>query len=291
MPKIELKEKYPLLPKSYKGLFPFRICAPSFIYPAAWSENAKLLAPYLDEVELLFLESRFPDSFPSATEIETLRHISETHGLTYNIHLPTDISLGAPSRVQQEITVDALKKAVALSESLCPSTYTLHLAFDEASREKATLQAWQARIIGQLGKLLSWGIPSGKISIETLDYPFDWVADIITDLNLGICMDVGHLIVHGKDSADFYNRFQSRIDIIHLHGVQGQTDHLLLSPSTMPQKKTIIDILTSFDKTLSLEVFSYRDLSASLNWINSLNLSSLHNAGLEREGGAISYTP
>lgn len=270
MQKLESQKKYPLLAKSYKGLFPFRICAPSFIYPATWSENVKLLAPYLDEVELLFLETRFPDSFPSPTEIESLRRISETHAVTYNIHLPTDISLGATGRVPQEVAVDAFKKAMELSEPLCPSTYTLHLPFDEASREKATIQTWQTRIIGQLGKILSYGIPSGKISIETLDYPFDWVADIIADLNLGVCMDVGHLIVHGKDIADFYDRFQSRIDIIHLHGVQDRIDHLALSPHTMPQKQTIIEILSTFDKTLSLEVFSYRDLSASLNWMDSL---------------------
>ncbi len=276
---IESHEEYPLLPKSFKGLYPFRICAPSFIYPASWAENVQLLAPYLDEIELLFFESQFPDSFPSSSEIDALQRLSEDHAITYNIHLPTDISIGAADRVQQENAIDALRKAFELSEFLNPTTYTLHLPFEEASPDKASIEAWQGRINLQFEKILSFGIPPEKISVETLDYPFEWIADIVADLNLKICMDVGHLMAHGRNISDFYQKHQSQIDIIHLHGVQNQKDHLALSTITIPPKKAVLEILSIFNRTLSLEVFNYEDLTTSLNWLVSVFRSFKPRAG------------
>ena len=271
---IEPKDKFPPLPKSFKNRFPFRVCAPSFIYPAMWSENVALLAPYLDEIELLFLESGYPDSFPSSSEIKTLKQLSETHSLTYNIHLPTDVSLGAQDEGQQEIAVESIKKVIELSKPLDPSTYTLHLPFDEDSYDSSIIGTWQDRIAHQLEKVLACGVLPEKISVETLDYPFDWVSNVIDDLNLGVCMDVGHLIVHGRDPSEFYNRYQNRIDIIHLHGVHDQKDHVALTAETGPPGELLQNILSTFDKTLSLEVFNYNYLSVSLKWLDSLKLHS-----------------
>jgi adenosylcobalamin phosphodiesterase len=270
MSKLESHEDYSLLPKSYKGLYPFRICAPSFIYPASWAENVQLLAPYLDEIELLFFESQFPDSFPSSSEIDALQRLSEDHAVTYNIHLPTDISIGTADRVQQENAIDALKKAFELAAPLNSTTYTLHLPFEEASPDKSSIEAWQGRINLQLEKILSFGIPPEKISIETLDYPFEWVADIVADLNLKICMDMGHLMVHGRNISDLYQKDKYQIDIIHLHGVQNQKDHLALSTITIPQNKAVLEILSTFNQTVSIEVFNYEDLTTSLNWLVSV---------------------
>lgn len=54
---------YPTLEKSHKGTFPFRLGTTSFIYPDNYETNVRLLAPYLDEIELLFLEGD-PESLP-----------------------------------------------------------------------------------------------------------------------------------------------------------------------------------------------------------------------------------
>jgi len=60
---------YPSLPKSYKGLYPFKIGTTSFIYPAGYAQNVKMLGPYVDEIELLLFEGA-PDSLPSTQEIK-----------------------------------------------------------------------------------------------------------------------------------------------------------------------------------------------------------------------------
>ena len=58
---------YPPLPKSYKGMFPFKIGTTSFIYPDNYVQNVNMLAPYLDEIELIFFES-IPNSLPTNHE-------------------------------------------------------------------------------------------------------------------------------------------------------------------------------------------------------------------------------
>jgi hypothetical protein len=83
---------YPPLPKSYKGLYPFKLGTTSYIYPDGYTQNVKMLAPYVDEIELLLFESA-PDSLPSNHEIKKLLLLSNEFDLTYNVHLPTDISL------------------------------------------------------------------------------------------------------------------------------------------------------------------------------------------------------
>ena len=88
---------YPALPKSYKGLYQFRLGTTSFIYPDHYLPNVKMLGPYLNEIELLLFESAY-DSLPSKHEIKELSILAEEFDITYDIHLPIDISLGLEKR-------------------------------------------------------------------------------------------------------------------------------------------------------------------------------------------------
>ena len=80
---------YPAPPRSYKGVYPFKIGTTSFIYPDHIIPNVKILGRYLDEIELLLFEST-PDSLPSKEEITTLATLATELDLTYHIHLPLD---------------------------------------------------------------------------------------------------------------------------------------------------------------------------------------------------------
>ncbi|MBW2248941.1 MAG: sugar phosphate isomerase/epimerase, partial [Deltaproteobacteria bacterium] len=121
---------YPSLPKSYKGLYPFKLGTTSFIYPAGYAQNVIILAPYVDEIELLLFESN-PDSLPSTHEIKKLLSLSKEFDLTYNVHLPTDVSLSDPEPSIRHAAVETLKKVMDLTAPLSPSTCTLHLSYDE----------------------------------------------------------------------------------------------------------------------------------------------------------------
>jgi len=83
---------YPFLSKSYKHAYPFKIGTTSYIYPDHIIPNVKMLAPYLDEIELLLFESNL-DNLPTSQEINELALLAEQFDLTYNVHLPIDISL------------------------------------------------------------------------------------------------------------------------------------------------------------------------------------------------------
>ena len=67
---------HPALPKSYKSMFPFKIGTTSFIYPDNYVRNVNMLAPYLDEIELILFENT-PSSLPSKHEIKELFAVGE----------------------------------------------------------------------------------------------------------------------------------------------------------------------------------------------------------------------
>ena len=103
---------YPSLEKSYKNHYPFRLGTTSFIYPESYIPNVKMLGPYLDEIELLFMES---NSLPSKDQINELALLAKEYELTYNIHLPTDISIGASDSSIRLHAVETVKRVSASS--------------------------------------------------------------------------------------------------------------------------------------------------------------------------------
>ena len=254
-----------LLPKSYKGVYPFKLGTTSFIYQDSYVPNVKKLGPYLDEIELLLFESK-PGSLLKKNDIDELSLLSKEFDLTYNIHLPTDISFGHKDPSVRQHAVETILHVLDLTSPLSPSTCTLHLSYDEASREKENVKKWQERTYKAVKKLVNLGIKAEDISIETLDYPFKWVEEIVLDFKFSICMDIGHLIIYGVDINKFYNSYCDNISIIHLHGVENGHDHLSLNRLPEERAWEIIEILNKFTKVVSIEVFSYDDLMTSLKF-------------------------
>jgi sugar phosphate isomerase/epimerase len=257
---------WPTLPKSYKGLYPFKIGTTSYIYPAGYAQNVKMLAPYVDEIELLLFESA-PYSLPTKKEIKKLLSLSNEFGLTYNVHLPTDISLSDPEPSIRHTTMETLKRVMNLTSLLSPSTYTLHLSYDEKGLDNESIKKWRERLYRSLGQFIATGINSKMISIETLTYPIEWVEDILIDFNLSVCIDLGHLMVYGYDMESVFNRYGKRTSIIHLHGVEKTDDHISLDRLSKRNMDLVIGILKQFTKVVSLEVFSYDHLKASLSFL------------------------
>ena len=262
---IETIGAYPSLTKSYKGLYPFSLSTTSFIYPDDYIPNVNLLGPYVDEIELLLFESNHTESLFSVSVIDELCRLASDLNIGYNIHLPTDVSLSAQDISQQRKAVDTFKNIIQRMLPLAATTFSLHIPYDEGDHETMTINTWRDRVRSNLERLLSGGLDGQAISIETLDYPFDMIEDIILDLNLSICMDVGHLILNGYNFEDLFNRFISRISVIHLHGVENNQDHLSLDRLEQHYINPIIEILKRYAGIVSLEVFSYNNLNPSLH--------------------------
>lgn len=254
----------PDLPRCYKQRFPFRIGTTSFIYPAAYIPNVQRLAPYVDEIELLFLESDRESSLPPPGDIAVLADLSASEKVSYNIHLPTDMDPGAADRSERRKAVETIQYIRELTHPLAPSTYTLHLPADAAMQDSGRREQWLNRLSDTMDHIIG---PTGDgrlFSIETLHYPFQWLTPLLESWDLSVCLDIGHVLTTGYDLAELYNTFQDRISIIHLHGVSGQTDHIALDRMSSAHYASVMRLLKSFFGIVSVEVFAYSPLAASL---------------------------
>ena len=257
---------YPSLSKSYKHAYPFKIGTTSYIYPDHIIPNVKMLGPYVDEIELLLFESN-PDSLPTSQEIKDLLLLAEQYDLSYNIHLPIDVSISDSNASVRRSAADTLKRIIGLTSYLSPSTNTLHISYDEDLRDKESVNRWQELVYKSVDELLRTGIQSQAISIETLAYPFDWLEEIIKAYGLSACIDIGHLLVNGFDVKKVFDKHSSNTSIIHLHGVENKKDHVSLNRLSLEQIGQIIGILKRYSGVVSLEVFSFENLSASLTFL------------------------
>jgi sugar phosphate isomerase/epimerase len=258
----------PMMPTSLKHRYPFRLATTSFIHPADYSVNVRRLAPLVDEIELLFLER---DHLPPASEISELQELADNLDITYNIHLPMDISLADPSPGIRSRSRDAIFKALELVATLDASTHTLHLTFREPDNHPDTVRAWQDCAVESLTLLLDkTPMAPRSLSVETLDFPPTWLAPVVMQLGLPVCVDVGHVIRFGFDLRETLNLFAQRIDIFHLHGVTGARDHRALNHLAPEFRKIVTPVLKAFRGTVSLEVFSYQDLIDSLDCFDDM---------------------
>ena len=256
---------YPTLPKSYKGAFPFKIGTTSFIYPDGYIPNVETLGPYLEEIELLFFESTPENHLPTRADISELGRLAEKHRLTYNIHLPIDLYLGAENVTQRHQAVESIIYIFDLVSPLSPTTCTLHLIYHWHTYSSNKLKLWQQNIYYSLSRLMDAGIEAENITIENLDYPFEWLGTFFSDFNLKVCLDFGHIFRYAQDANIIVDNYGERISIIHLNGFEGDHDHISLNSLSPDQLGQIMKFLETFSGIVSVEVFSFDDLTSSLS--------------------------
>jgi sugar phosphate isomerase/epimerase len=222
-----------------------------------------MLGPYLDEIELLLFESRPQNALPSQSIIAELARLAKAYNLTYNIHLPIDVSISDPHPDKQKHAVETLLNIIDLTEPLSPTAYTLHIPSDNDS-----IDNWQRRVSFSLEKILAGGVAPHLIAVETLDYSFDLLDAIIDEFDLSVCLDLGHLMIRAVDTKSVFNTYRNKISIVHLHGFNNDGDHMALDQLSAQCVQSVLWILKRFKGTVSLEVFSFEDLNASLDFFD-----------------------
>jgi len=255
---------FPDLPQSFKKRFPFRLSVPSFIYPANYIDNARMLAPFVDEIELLLFESH-ESHLPHASEIDQLASLAVDQEISYNVHLPIDLYLASVDNHSRQEAVDRLTTAIDRVRPLSPTTYTLHLPYNEADTHPKTVDKWARRNRECLDEILAASkAHPGQISIETLEYPPFWFETVVAALGLAVCIDIGHIMRFGYNLEEVWRIFANRTTMIHLHGVYQGQDHLALAQMPAEARALIKRCLGSYSGALSLEVFSFERLNTSL---------------------------
>ncbi len=255
------------LPKSYKDVFPFRICAPSFIYPAHWIPNIRMLGPCLDEIEILLFDSIKETDFPSKDDIDHMAELANRHAISYNVHLPIDISPGSPDADTRRGAVDTIIRTYHLTAPLNPTACILHLPLDTAVTNQTEINRWQQRLEKSVEAILLAGIPGQSLSVENLNYPLEWIRPIIETFDLAVCIDVGHMLGQGIDWQSECRQWAHRTNMIHLHGILDDIDHCGLDALPESVFTEILAALKSFTGTVSVEVFSFEKLKKSLSYL------------------------
>ncbi len=254
----------PLFTRSYKGRYPFKLATTSFIYPDTYAANVSKTGPFFDEIELLFFESPSSETVSLPDEIAELARLAPSLDLSYNIHLPIDRNICDSDPTKREAAIAGIHDVIELTAPLSPTSFTLHVPFQGRTDERENIRFWREHAHQGISKLLKTDIPSRKLAVETLDYPIAWLEPIITEFDLSICLDVGHLIVNQYPILDTYQRFFERICLIHLHGARQKRDHLSLDQLEPKHLEEVMRLLSNYNQTVSIEVFNLDNLKKSL---------------------------
>jgi sugar phosphate isomerase/epimerase len=246
-------------------MFPFKLATTSYIYPDHILPNVAMLSPFVDEIELVLFESEGQNNLLDEGEIRDLKSYSVHHGVGFNVHLPIDLFLGDRSQEVRTREISVIKKIIKQTLCLNPSVYTLHLELgDRNGQEETDVEIWRRHTIQSVEELSQAGIEPGRISIETLGYPFEWIEDIVKDFGFSICLDIGHILTYEQDLQGYLEKYLVRTSIVHFHGSQNGIDHLGIDRLPKSALETILSHLSNYHGIVSMEVFSIDDLKRSL---------------------------
>jgi sugar phosphate isomerase/epimerase len=257
--------------ESVKDAFPFRLGTTSYIIPDNLVPNVEYLAPLIDDIELVLFESDEVSNLPGPEAIGRLSELKETWGLSYTVHLPLDIRLGSSDNTVRSRSVGKCLRVMHLTKRLQPFSYIIH--FEGANRGQKPAQQidlWRSCLERSVKDLLTDGIDSQLLSVESLDYPLQYIADIVDQHNLSICLDVGHLAFYGYPIREYLDHYMAASRVIHLHGSHEGRDHRdigKLSPEIMDLLINRLKAERDRERVLTLEIFGWNDFRKSMESI------------------------
>ena len=251
---------------------PFRIGATSYVLPADLLPNVRFLAGKVQDVELVLFDIDGGQSnLPSPAVVAEMASLAEAHGLTFTVHLPVDLRLGAGGD-PDHISLIKAKKVIDCTLPLRPWAYLAHLDGREI-RQGATpaqLRRWQEMSIRALAVVAGSAGSSQIIALENLEgYPLDLLLPVIERIPVSRCVDIGHLWLDGHDALPYLREALPRTRVVHLHGIH-ERGHQSLSFVPPEHLAAVLQHLVSetYDGVLSLEVFGEADFSTSLEALN-----------------------
>lgn len=233
---------------SQKDSLPWRIAAPSFVWPGKVGENCYLLQDLVDEVAIVLFEK---DACLAYTDKDLPSDLNSLN-LTYHVHLPLDLtwSLGG-IRVFEEVKL--LYNKVAY---LKPWGFVLH----PPNSKKAFYSFYQAWI--------DHGFQGSQLILENIeanDLVNMWSE--IEKTGCSICLDIGHLLAYGQENILSLPGLYQRVSLVHLYGLEMEGRHMSLAHLSSEGKDILQSILgrISKDCVIVLELFDPDSFHESLN--------------------------
>ncbi|MFN4216740.1 MAG: cobamide remodeling phosphodiesterase CbiR [Brevinematales bacterium] len=258
--------------KTVERLLPGRrIGTTSYIFPAgetakeSYEKNIELLAPHIGIIQLLLLGRDYGDIWQDKAWLNSLVQMKLEYGLDFVVHLPLDLHIW-PDMNEKHFAI--MKKLLGNLESLEPSGYVLHLEKSDGLKAERYIPCQRDKEF--FGRLMDRLASLGKYPFlfENTHYDLCFFAEEIYASPFGVCFDIGHWWLLGRKGEDFFQSFQNRIRLVHVHGIQGEKDHQSLAVLSSERLQQVL----SFEKhvPLIIEVFSLADLVSSLIILKSM---------------------
>jgi sugar phosphate isomerase/epimerase len=256
---------------------PFRLGTSSYIIPDDILPNVRYLANRVRDIELVLFELEDgPSNLPSAEVIAELKALAVQNDLTYTVHLPLDLRLGADGS-EQHISLVKARRVIESVFPLDPWAYVLHLdgkefqsiRFGDAAQPSLELRRWQEQSARALEIVSGWAGSPEHLVVENLEgYPLDFLEPVLDQFPVSRCVDVGHLWRDGQDPIPYLERTWDRTRVIHWHGM-GTRDHQSLAHMLEEQIDPVLAWLLEkpYTGVVTLEVFSQEDLDSSMQVI------------------------
>lgn len=200
--------------------------------------------------------------------VASLVNLANANDLSYTVHFPIDRKLGSEFFVERTAMQKSILAIMRLMRPIKPLAWILHLEGMAVPAGSAQIEMWQKRMAGLLPAIIAEAGDPALICIENLFYPFEWCVDLLESFRLGVCLDVGHLLLTGADVSSHLKRFLPRARVVHLHGIRAGKDHQALDSIPESDLRQLMAAMTDFKGVLTLELFNLPDLSASIKFIN-----------------------
>jgi sugar phosphate isomerase/epimerase len=239
------------------------------VYPDDLLPNVEKTAPQFDDVEIVLFESLDRSNLPSNAVLSKVAKLGKEYDTTFTVHFPIDKKAGSDDPAEREAFREQAKRVVGLTKPLDPIAFLLHL---EPGNENDSRETWASRVRETCGILreLSCGRPE-KISVENLGFPHEWLLPIADKYGFSFCLDTGHALKVTGGLDAIVRNLMSGTRVIHLHGWDGENDHLSLA--RMDRKilaPFIKNGLKNFKGVLTLEVFSESETFESVEALKAL---------------------
>lgn len=255
--------------------YPFRLGTSSYIIPDDILPNARYLAGKVRDIELILFEvDDGPNNLPSPDVIEELSQIARGHDMTYTVHLPLDLKLGADDSERDQSLVKA-KRVIDRTQALDPWAYVLHLDGKSVrtSTDAELIEHWQDRSVRALQIVAEWAGEASKLAVENLEtYPLNFIQPVLERVPVSRCVDIGHLWLDGHDPIPYLRAALARTRVIHIHGI-AERDHRSLACMPLEKVRAVWDELidAKYEGVLTLEIFSEEDFLASMEVIERIS--------------------
>ncbi len=177
------------------------------------------------------LEMLLPQLYSPAA-IPELAALKQELGLAYTVHLPLwSVEPSTPLTPVRAGSVTATIDHLNTVAPLEPEVYVFHATGALAAEfyrmklpdlaKQYLLGQFQSGARESIQKILAeTGIPSRKLAIETIEFPFAMTLALAEELDLSICFDTGHILAGFSGEIEFFAALEQalpRISEFHLH--------------------------------------------------------------------------